>query len=254
VGDVGEGLVSGVLAYLGAINILIAAFNLIPAAPLDGGRILCAVLWAWRGDRTQAQVWSARAGRVFGLGMIALGLFTLFTEWGDGLWWILVGLFIVTMASAEEDHARKGAIRGSLLVREIMTPDPHTADPQQTVAEFVRDVAMTHRHSAYPLLDPTGGVQGMVTLNRARALPRDHYGDTTVGDIACPPDKIPMVGPDELVSDLMVRLGSSPDGRALVMRHGRLIGIISPSDISRAISLRGLGDDSIAGTGGTRSR
>jgi Zn-dependent protease len=246
-------LVTGVVSYLGAINILLAAFNLIPAAPLDGGRILRAALWAWRGDQAQAQIWSARAGRVFGFLLVALGILGVFAGTGGGLWWVLIGLFIVTMASVEENYARTSAILGGLRARDIMTPYPDTADPSHTVTDFVRDILMARRHSAFPLVLPSGEVTGIVTLNRIRALPHDRHASTTIGEIACPTDEVPIARPDELVSELLVRLGGCADGRALVMDGDRLVGIVSPTDISRAASLRGIGVQSFDGADLARS-
>lgn len=252
IGGVAPDLVMGVVSYLALINILLAVFNLVPAAPLDGGRILRSALWAWRGDKLQAQVWSARAGRVFGMLLAALGLILLF-QTGTGLWWILIGLFIVTMASAEENHARTGAVLAGLRVRDIMTPNPYTADPHLGVDEFVRDVAMARRHSAFPLLDADGEIEGLITLNRVRALPQDRREDTAIGEIACPADEVPIMAPDDLASELLGELGRCADGRALVMENGRLVGIVSPSDVSRAISLRGIGLQSYGGSDITRS-
>jgi Zn-dependent protease len=246
-------LITGVVSYLGAINILLAVFNLIPAAPLDGGRILRSALWAWRGDRAEAQIWSARAGRVFGFILVALGVFGMFAGTGGGLWWVLIGLFIVTMASVEENYARTSAILGGLRARDIMTPDPDSADPGYTVADFVRDVVMVRRHSAFPLVLPSGEVTGIVTLNRIRSLPPDRHATTTIGEIACPLNEVPIARPDELVSELLVRLAGCADGRALVMEGGRLVGIISPTDISRAASLRGIGIQSFDGADLARS-
>lgn len=240
-------LVAGVAGYLGAINLLLAVFNLIPAAPLDGGRILRSALWAWRGDRFLAQIWSARAGRVFGFLLIAFGVFSLFTGYGGGLWLALVGLFIVTMASMEENYAKTSAALGNLRARDIMTPNPDTTEPGRSVADFLHDVALVRRHSAFPLLGPDGDVRGLVTLNRIRALPRDRHHEATIDEIACPVDEIPIVRPDELVSDLLVRLSGCADGRALVMDGDRLVGIVSPSDVSRAVALRGMGVDSFDG-------
>jgi Zn-dependent protease len=246
-------LVTGVVSYLGAINILLAAFNLIPAAPLDGGRILRAALWAWRGDQAQAQIWSARAGRVFGFLLVALGVFGVFAGTGGGLWWVLIGLFIITMASVEENYARTSAILGGLRARDIMTPNPDTADPGHTVNDFVRNILMTRRHSAFPLVLSNGEVAGIVTLNRIRALPPDRHASTTIGQIACPTNEVPIARPDELVSELLVRLGGCVDGRALVMDGDRLVGIISPTDISRAATVRGIGVQSFDGADLARS-
>lgn len=101
-----NGLVVAVPSYLAAINVVLAIFNTIPAAPLDGGRILRAAVWAWQGDRFSATVLAAQAGRIFGSSLIALGLLLAIGGISGGLWWMLLGLFIVTMASAEEHHAR----------------------------------------------------------------------------------------------------------------------------------------------------
>ncbi|WP_232000670.1 site-2 protease family protein [Mycobacterium kyorinense] len=168
-------LMVAVPGYLAVINVVLAVFNTIPAAPLDGGRILRAAVWAWRGDRLTATVVAARAGRIFGFTLIALGILqTIGGGLGNGLWWILLGLFVVTMASAEEHHARTSAALAGVRVRDVMTEHPETADGNSSIAEFLRDVALLRRHSAFPLLDPAGRLQGLVTLNRIRAVPADH--------------------------------------------------------------------------------
>jgi CBS domain-containing protein len=176
-----------------------------------------------------------------------------FAGTGGGLWWVLIGLFIITMASVEENYARTSAILGGLRARDIMTPNPDTADPGHTVNDFVRDILMTRRHSAFPLVLPNGEVTGIVTLNRIRALPPDRHASTTIGQIACPTNEVPIARPDELVSELLVRLGGCADGRALVMDGDRLVGIISPTDISRAATLRGIGVQSFDGADLARS-
>jgi Zn-dependent protease len=127
-------LVVAVPSYLAAINVVLAVFNAIPAAPLDGGRILRAAVWAWRGDRLTASVVAARAGRIFGFTLTALGLLQAISGIAGGLWFILLGLFVVTMASAEEHHARSstalagdpGPRRGTRL--EALHPEPRVTD------------------------------------------------------------------------------------------------------------------------------
>lgn len=227
--------------YLAAINVVLAVFNTIPAAPLDGGRILRAGLWAWRGDRLTATVVAARAGRLFGFTLIALGIFQAIGGLGSGLWWILLGLFVVTMASAEEHQARTSNALAGIRVRDVMTERPETADRNSTIAEFLRDVALLRRYSAFPLLDDAGRLHGLVTLNRIRGVPAERHATTVLGDVACPPGEIPLAQPDEPLSELLPRLGGCSDGRALVFTDDCLVGIVSPSDISRAAALTGLG-------------
>lgn len=234
-------LVVAVAGYLAAVNVLLAVFNMIPAAPLDGGRVLRAAVWAWRGDRLTATVVAARAGRIFGLTMIALGLLRAIGGAGGGLWWILLGLFIVTMATAEEQSARTSTALAGIRVGDVMTEYPETADGDLTVTDFLREVALLRRHSAFPLIDRAGQLQGLVTLNRIRTVPAERRATTLLREIACPPDEVPRAQPDEPLSALLPRLRGCTDGRALVFRNGNLHGIVSPSDISRAAALHGLG-------------
>ena len=107
----------GVLAYLAATNAMLAIFNLIPAAPLDGGRVLRAALWRWRGNRQTAAVSAARVGRFFGFALIALGVLQVVTGSGlNGIWLALIGWFVVSAATAEEQQARLGARIAGLTV------------------------------------------------------------------------------------------------------------------------------------------
>ena len=115
-----NGLVVAVPSLLAAINVVLAVFNTIPAAPLDGGRILRAAVWAWQGDRFSATVLAAQAGRIFGLSLIALGLLLAIGGISGGLWWMLLGLFIITMASAEEHHARTSTALAGIRVRDVI--------------------------------------------------------------------------------------------------------------------------------------
>ncbi|WP_228709220.1 site-2 protease family protein [Amycolatopsis keratiniphila] len=234
----------GVLGYVAGINLLLAGFNLIPASPLDGGRILRAAIWKWRGDRLTATIWAARAGRLFGFLLIGLGLVRALSGMGLGLWWILLGLFVVTMAGAEETQARTGAALAGVRVRDVMTPNPETAPSDLTVARFLHDIAMLRRHSAFPLRDAEGRPQGMVTLNRLRSVPAERRELTTLRDVACQKDEIPSAEPDETLAELLPRLTDCADGRALVYEGDDLIGIVSPSDVSRAVAVHGLAIDS----------
>lgn len=250
-------LIVGIAAYLAAINVVLAVFNLIPAAPLDGGRILRAALWAWKGDRARATMWSARAGRGFGFALTLLGAWRLlFTGSGDGLWWILIGLFIVTVARAEEQQAALGATLGEVRVGEVMSADPDTADGGLTVQDFLHGVALVRRHSAFPLVDAEGGLEGLVTLNRLRSVPAGARTETALRDIACPPAEIPTSHPDEPLTELLTRMQGCADGRALVYDGDRLVGIVTPTDVSHAVTLRGLGVDTApqARAGGEQDR
>ncbi|MDV6014669.1 site-2 protease family protein [Haloechinothrix sp. LS1_15] len=242
-------LVFAVLAFLSLINVVLALFNLVPAAPLDGGRILRSLLWAWRGDRYRAAVASARAGKVFGLALIALGgVWLLAAAGANGIWWILIGLFIVLVASVEEHQARTFAALSGLRVRDAMTPNPERVDGATSLAAFVDDLAPTRKHSAYPVVDPTGRPLGLMTLDRVGSVRRERWPSTPLDAVAHAMTAVPTVGPDDELAEVLPRLQDGrTDGRGLVVEGGGLVGIITPSDISRIATLRGLSRSKSAG-------
>jgi Zn-dependent protease/CBS domain-containing protein len=231
----GTGLAFGAFAWLAGINIALAIFNVLPAAPLDGGRLLRAALWKWRGDRTWAAVIAARAGRIFGGVLIVVGLVQFLAGAGvGGLWLALIGWFLIGAASAEEQQARIGDALAGVRVRDVMTAHPQTIAPDATIADFVDRHLFAHRHSAFPLTEADRPI-GLVTLDRVRQVPYEQRDAVRVRDVACPPQDLVLTSPDEPLTELLPRLADCADGRALVVDEGRLVGIISPSDVSRAV-------------------
>ncbi|MER7115777.1 CBS domain-containing protein, partial [Saccharomonospora azurea] len=109
-----------------------------------------------------------------------------------------------------------------------------------SVHDFLHDVVLVRRHSAFPVVDGRGHVEGLVTLNRLRSVPLDERGTTRVHDIACPASDVPTATPDTPLTDLLPDLRDAPDGRALVFDGDRLAGIVTPTDVSRAVTVRGL--------------
>jgi Zn-dependent protease len=230
------GLLHGVFLWLGGINIAIAVFNVLPAAPLDGGRLLRAALWKWRGDRVRAAIVSARAGRVLGVVLIVIGLwrFALTGVFG-ALWLALIGWFLIGAAATEERQAQVGPALAGVHVGEVMSPDPDSAPPDMTVAEFIDRYLLGHRHSAFPLT-ADGRPVGLVTLDRVRRVPPERRDTTRLRDIACPPDQLAIASPQEPLDQLLPRLTTCADGRALIVADQRLVGILTPTDVSRAVA------------------
>lgn len=231
-------LVISTLIWLAIINLSLGIFNLAPAAPLDGGRILQAVLWQRRGDQTSASVTASRAGRAFGLGLVGLGLVMLVTFVGfGGLWLVLLGWYIFNVAGAEEHHA---AMRGALIgvrVSDVMTANPTVAPAELSVEELLDQYVLRYRYSAFPLVDEQGRFAGLVTLNGVKQIPAHTRAATAVLDAACPPAEVPLARPGEPLADLLPRMEGCADGRALVVDQGRIVGIVSPTDVARLLSL-----------------
>jgi Zn-dependent protease/CBS domain-containing protein len=239
-----EGLPVGVLSWLALINVVLAVFNLVPAAPLDGGRILRAILWKRHGDRLRAAITATRAGRAFGFVLIALGLWLFLVVPGFfGVWWMLIGWFIINAAGAEEQHARLQASLSGVRVRDVMSPDPLSVPGDLSIDRFLEDYVLRNRFSTFPLVENGGRPVGLVTLNRVKQVPRDDRGTTSVRSVACGMDDLAVAAPDDMLVDLLPRLGQCADGRALVLDEGRVIGIVSPTDIMRTLELAELRDE-----------
>ncbi|MFG2059188.1 site-2 protease family protein [Micromonospora sp. NPDC048930] len=243
-----RGLLLGALSWLAGINVLLAIFNVLPAAPLDGGRLLRAAVWKATGDRTRASVVAARAGWGLGIVLIGLGLWRFLAGAGiGGLWLALIGWFLIGAAGMEERQAKMGSALRGVRVADVMTPQPQTASGDMTVADFVDHYLFAYRHSALPLTEE-GRPVGLVTLDRVRGIPADRRASTTLGEVACRADDLVLASPDEPLNELLPRLSQCADGRALVVTDQRLVGIVSPSDISRAVQ-RGSLRDQMAGAG-----
>jgi Zn-dependent protease/CBS domain-containing protein len=224
--------------WLGGINLFLALFNLAPAAPLDGGRVLTALLWRHHGDRVRAAVSATRAGMVFGYVLIAIGVLTFFAGGGiGGLWFVFLGWFVLTAARAEATHVQLRDALAGVRVADVMTAQPIVAPASSTVEEVFEQYALRYRFSAFPLISADGDVEGLVTLSRLKAVPPERRANTIVRDIACPMSDVPVAAPEEPIVDLLGRMTEATDGRALVFKDGQLVGLVSPTDISRTVSL-----------------
>ncbi|MER7014458.1 site-2 protease family protein [Saccharopolyspora sp. NPDC000359] len=229
-------LVPAVLGYLAVLNAVLAVFNLVPAAPLDGGRVLRAALWAWRGDRFRAAVWSAWAGRGFGFLLIVAGIAEALARSTAGLWWVLLGLFVVNLASAEERQARTGAALAGITAGDVMSSPVDTAPAEQTVEQFFRDAAVSHRHSTLAVLDGHGRPSGLVALHDLRQVPVQARLGTTLHQVARPLADVPVVEPGEPLALVLPQMSEAGRGRVLVCAGGELRGIISPSDVAPVLA------------------
>ncbi len=238
---VGHGLPAAVLSWLWEINLLLAIFNLIPAAPLDGGRILRAALWRQWGDHVRASVAASRTGRVFAVILIVFGGLA-FVSTGSvlGLWPALIGLFVYSGARAEEQYALVQGALATLTVRQVMTPHPLVLPMASTAADAASHM-WQRRSDAVALTDDSGQLAGVVTAQAVNAVPLDRRAATTLVQIAFPLSTIPVARPEEPMTALLERMVSKEGHPALVLDSANhLSGIVTTSDLQRAIEF-GLG-------------
>jgi Zn-dependent protease/CBS domain-containing protein len=230
-------------SWLSGINLMLGVFNLIPGAPLDGGRLLRAFLWHHHGDQVRAAVTAARAGAVVAYGLIGLGLLEFLAGASvGGLWLVFIGWFVLSAARAEEAHVLTRDALGGLRVAEVMSPRPIVAPGWITAGEFIERYLLGSRHSAYPVEGFDGGIAGLVTLAQLRRVPPAQRDTTRLVDIAIAIPDVAIAAPRDSLVSLLDRLTPDAGGRALVFDHGELVGILTPTDVARAAELRGMRD------------
>jgi Zn-dependent protease len=229
------GLLAAALAWLAVINGILAVFNLIPAAPLDGGRILASLLWAHHHDRHRAVATAANVGVVFGWVLVGAGGVGWLAGLGfGGLWTALIGWFVISAARAEREVARGRMAFGNVRVRDVMTADPFRARGWLTVEEFLRvDAPMLHdRVVVVERFD--GGIAGLANVDQLRSVPPFEASGRRVLDYAVQLPAIRTAAPDDKLADIAVRPARGPSESILVFDGERLVGIVTPVELERA--------------------
>ncbi len=230
--------VTGVLKYLGYLNLVLAGFNLIPAFPLDGGRVLRAILWgAWNDLRRATRVASS-VGAGLGAGLMFLGVVQFFMGSSvGGIWTFIIGMFVRSAArSSYRQLLFRGALEG-VPVKKFMVADAVTVKPGTTVEKLVEDYIYKYHFKMYPVVEGEDLV-GCVTLDQVKNLARADWASHNVGELAreCSPENT--IRPDEDVMKALALMQRTGRSRLLVAVGGKLAGVISLKDIMGYIALK----------------
>ena len=228
----------GVAAWLGYTNLILLAFNLLPALPLDGGRVLHSILWRVRGDQAWATRVASTIGRGFGFLFIALGIGMLIFEGSfSGAWLAFIGWFLLQAATAEVRYiATEQALEG-IRVRDLMVDEPVTVSADMTLGEFMDQVARSRRYTTYPVLDGSRPI-GLLTFASVARVPRDEWDTRRVREVMSAREDFPLLADDEPAIAALAELSTSKVNRGLVVEDGRLIGLLSITDVVRALEVR----------------
>jgi Zn-dependent protease/CBS domain-containing protein len=229
--------VDGVAFWIGYINLSLLVFNLIPALPLDGGRMLRALLWARRRDLLSATRTAGALGRGFGQLLIAGGLvLAIFAGDLGGVWFIFLGWFLLAAAQAELDATTARSALAGLRVAELMVRDPVSVRAGATLQAFMDEIFLPTRHTAFPVLDGIEAV-GIVSFRSALEVPPELWPVTSVSAIMA-------TGPDVAIdaraplTEALPRLTGGDLRRLLVVDDGRLAGLLSATDVLRVLEVR----------------
>ena len=231
------GPIGAVLGWLGSINVTLAVFNLIPGYPLDGGRLLRALLWKIYDDVDRATRNAARAGQTVGAIFIGWGLLQFFAGAGfGGLWMAFIGWFLISAAQASYAQVTIAESLRGIRVRDVMAEDCVTVDAGVHLQSLVDDLLRTGRRCMVVKRD--GRILGLVTPNEVRAVARGRWQEVTAGDVMRPLDQLKTVGPDTPATEAFTTMAREDLNQLPVVSDGSLEGIVTRGHILQLLQSR----------------
>ncbi len=226
------------LGYAALINGILGVFNLLPAFPLDGGRVFRGSIWKRSNNLVGATKTATRVSEGLSLLMMFGGfLLIIFSDFVDGIWIIVLGWFIRSGAETSLKQTLVGEALTGVSVGDIMTRDVMSVPPEITVQQLVSDYLLVHRHGGYPVLKD-GKVLGLITMQCVRAVPKEKRDFETVQQAMIPSERAVLVKPSVTALDAMQKMARNKVGRVLVVEDGRLVGIATREDVVRTIQTR----------------
>jgi len=230
--------ITGVINYLAFLNLILAGFNLLPAFPLDGGRVLRSVLWGWKDNIRWATQIASKIGGAFGIALIVLGVLELFLgNLIGGVWMAVIGLFI---RGASQSAYQQMLIRRSLegeKVRRFMKSDLVTVSPSISVEDLVEDYIYKHHFKMYPVVE-NDQLLGCVTLSQVKTIPKEGRKDRKVRELAEACSEKNTIGPDEDAMKALTTMRKTNSSRLMVVEGNRLVGVITLKDMMGLLSLK----------------
>lgn len=227
-----------VLGYLATINMILAVFNMIPAFPLDGGRVLRAILWGVKKDLAWATRISSALGAGFGLLLVVLGIVNLFG--GNvigGIWWVILGLFIRSASKMSYQQMLLREMLEGEPVRNFMRSEPVSVPSSATVKQLIENYIYRYHHKFFPVVDGDE-LSGCITLNQVKEVPSEEWEIRTVGDLkqACNEDNT--ITPDSDAMSALTTMYSTGASRVMVVEDGRLQGVLALKDLMNFLALK----------------
>ncbi|HSR72208.1 MAG TPA: site-2 protease family protein [Kiloniellales bacterium] len=228
-----------VIEYLAFINLLLGAFNLVPAFPLDGGRALRAALWYKSGNLSRATRIASNTGKGFGLLLIVLGLFSVLTgNFVGGLWWFLIGLFVRGAAEASFQQSQVRRLFEGTPVRRYMTHETVvTVPPDISIRTFIEDYVYEYHFDLFPVVDGRRLV-GCVQARQAKSVPREEWDEAEVSRIMEPCTEDNTVEPGMDAVKAIAQMRRTGNSRLIVAEDDRLVGIVAFKDMLELLALK----------------
>jgi Zn-dependent protease/CBS domain-containing protein len=229
---------AAIALYLVGLNTVVAVFNMLPAFPLDGGRVLRAIIWGITKNLKKATYLATRVGRIFAYILISLGAVSLFAGAGfQGIWMALIGFFLLQGAQASYTQVILKEALAGIAVRDIMVKDVVSVPPGLSVRTLIEGFFLTHGYGGFPVVD-NGQVLGIVSLGDVKRIPPEEYDRVTVREVMIPLTERLTIAPEEDVSLALQHMAEDALGRLIVMERGRMLGLVTKTGLSRFLQMK----------------
>ena len=230
--------VLAIFVYLTWINFVLLAFNLLPAFPLDGGRVLRSILWAWKKNIRWATRVAAAIGSSFAFLLGAWGIVGMLSgSFVQGMWWVVLAIFLYSASrQSYQQLLLRQALEGEP-VRKFMTANPVTVPPSASVKEVVDDYVYKYHHKMFPVVGD-GHLVGLLGVDQLKQLPSQEWDRHTAQEMAAPLSPQNTVGPDDDATKALSTMARSQISRLLVVDNGQLIGIVALKDLLKFFALK----------------
>jgi Zn-dependent protease/CBS domain-containing protein len=222
----------GVLSYLGWINWILAAFNLVPAFPLDGGRILRSALWHWKGNLWRATRIASNIGSGFGILLVAFGVYRLLVgDFIGAVWWFLIGMFLRGAAQGSYQQLMVQRMLQGEPIRRFMNTNPVTVSPAISLEELVEHYIYKYHYKMFPVVNDSHELLGCITTKQVKAIPRDEWNQYSVQAVMQPYNPGDAVTPDTDSVEALAIMNRSRSSRLMVVEGGHLIAVLALKDL-----------------------
>lgn len=231
-------MVGATAQWLEYINGLLAVFNLVPGFPLDGGRILRAIAWAWTKNFNRATQLASRSGQGFAYLMILGGIFVAVRsgDWVDGLWWVLIGWFLLTAAQQSYAQVALRRVLDGVKAADVMSSELPTIDRSISLEDYMQEVLRTGR--GCHLVMGSDDLVGMITLQSVRRIPREEWAITSIQAAMLPHERIPWAQAEEPALGILERMQRADISQMPVVHEGKVVGMVSRDAMLRMVQTR----------------
>ena len=230
--------VKGVIGYLAVINLVLAGFNLLPAFPLDGGRMLRSTLWSWKGDLRWATRIASQIGTGFSMVMVFFGILqVLLGNFIGGIWWFMIGMFLQNAARGSYQQVlTRQAFKGEK-VRRFMEPNPVTVPPSISIKELVEEFFYKYYFKMFPVVE-NGKLLGCITSQQIKGISRQEWSQHTVGELVWRCSLLNTIDPESDAMKALSHMSRTGTSRLMVVEEDRLVGIVALKDMLTLLSLK----------------